>query len=87
MDFPNLCDLHTLIIHPSYERLARSLGFQKTSYDPKVSVYRMYLALDRSLALDAKHLLASARPGDTVASSTMKKVVARAELGLGPNGQ
>ncbi|MDX2097587.1 MAG: hypothetical protein SFW36_07405 [Leptolyngbyaceae cyanobacterium bins.59] len=51
-DFPNLCDLHTMIIHPSYERLASALGFQKTNYDASQSVYWMYLALDRFLALD-----------------------------------
>lgn len=27
-DFPNLCDLHTLLIHPRYEQLADLLGFQ-----------------------------------------------------------
>jgi hypothetical protein len=50
-DFPNLCDLHTLIIHPSYEAMAVDLGFQKTIQDAKLSVYWMYLALDRFLAL------------------------------------
>jgi hypothetical protein len=50
-DFPNLCDLHTLIIHPSYEEMALALGFQKTIQDAKLSVYWMYLALDRFLAL------------------------------------
>lgn len=50
-DFPNLCDLHTLIIHPSYEELAQSLGFQKLTHDSQGSVYWMYLALDRFLQL------------------------------------
>ena len=50
-DFPNLCDLHTLIIHPKYEAMALDLGFQKTIQDSKLSVYWMYLALDRFLAL------------------------------------
>jgi hypothetical protein len=50
-DFPNLCDLHTLIIHPSYEAMAVGLGFQKTIQDAKLSVYWMYMALDRFLAL------------------------------------
>lgn len=50
-DFPNLCDLHTLIIHPRYEAMALDLGFQKTIQDSKLSVYWMYLALDRFLAL------------------------------------
>jgi hypothetical protein len=50
-DFPNLCDLHRLIIHPSYEAMAVELGFKKTIQDAKLSVYWMYLALDRFLAL------------------------------------
>ena len=53
-DFPNLCDLHTLIIHPSFEAMAATLGFQKmglpTHRDPQL--YWMYQALDRYLALD-----------------------------------
>ncbi|MEO1352383.1 MAG: hypothetical protein AAFW84_26890 [Cyanobacteria bacterium J06635_15] len=36
-DFVNLCDLHTLIIHPSQEKLARSLGFQKTTVEAQAS--------------------------------------------------
>jgi hypothetical protein len=51
-DFPNLWDMYTLIIHPSYEELGRSLGFQKTSADPKLPVYWMYQSVDRFLALD-----------------------------------
>jgi hypothetical protein len=51
-EFPNLCDLHTLIIHPSYEEMALALGFQKTSRDPQLSIYWMYQSLDRFLALD-----------------------------------
>jgi hypothetical protein len=51
-DFPNLCDLYTLIIHPSYEKLADSLGFQRMSRDPQLSIYWMYQALDRFVALD-----------------------------------
>jgi hypothetical protein len=49
LDFPNLCDLHTLIIHPGYEEMAAQLGFQKTIQDAKTSVYWMYLPLDRFL--------------------------------------
>lgn len=51
-EFPNLCDMYTLIIHPSYEELGRDLGFQKTSLDSKLSVYWMYQAVDRFLSLD-----------------------------------
>jgi len=59
-DFPNLCDLHTLIIHPSYEAMAIALGFQKiglqTSRDTQI--YWMYQALDRYLALDIEDIFA-----------------------------
>lgn len=51
-DFPNLCDLYTLIIHPRYERLALALGFQKTVQEHQHSIYWMYLGLDRFLSLD-----------------------------------
>lgn len=51
-DFPDLWDMYGLIIHPSYAELARVLGFQKTSSDPKLSLYWVYQAVDRFLALD-----------------------------------
>ena len=56
-DFPNICDLYTLILHPSYERMSHAVGFQKTNSDAQLSVYWMYLALDRFLALDIKEAL------------------------------
>ncbi|PMB54249.1 hypothetical protein CEN39_00075 [Fischerella thermalis CCMEE 5201] len=51
-DFPNLCDMYTLAIHPTSENLATAVGFRKTSPDPQLSLYWMYLALDKYLALD-----------------------------------
>jgi len=53
-DFPNLCDLHTLIIHPSYEAMAQSIGFQKIGQQTSKStqLYWMYQALDRYLTLN-----------------------------------
>ncbi|MEG4800522.1 hypothetical protein QUB63_05945 [Microcoleus sp. ARI1-B5] len=56
-DFPNLCDLYTLMIHPMYEKMSLALGFQKTNSDAQLSLYWMYLALDRFLALDIKEAL------------------------------
>lgn len=56
-DFPNLCDLYTLMIHHSYEKMSYALGFQKTNSDAQLSLYWMYLALDRFLALDIKESL------------------------------
>ena len=57
-DFPNICDLHTLIIHPAYEALIQQLGFQKMGVDSTSSMYWVYLALDRFLATDIDALLA-----------------------------
>lgn len=51
-DFPNLCDLWTLIIHPYYGKLATSVGFQQVGQDKANRLYWMYQALDRFLALD-----------------------------------
>lgn len=60
-DFPNLCDLHTLIIHPSYETMAIALGFQEigqqTSRDTQLRW--MYQALDRYLNLDIAGIYAT----------------------------
>jgi hypothetical protein len=56
LDFPNLCDLHTLIIHPDYEKLAAVLGFQKTIQESPNSIYWMYLGLDRFLSLDMSEI-------------------------------
>jgi hypothetical protein len=50
-DFPNVCDLYSMIMHPTYEALAATLGFQKMRNSPS-SIYWMYLAVDRFLALD-----------------------------------
>ncbi|MEL6554993.1 MAG: hypothetical protein AAFQ63_16235 [Cyanobacteria bacterium J06621_11] len=53
-DFPNLCDLYTLIIHPSYEAMAKKMAFQEigTQTHRDTQLYWMYQALDRYLALD-----------------------------------
>lgn len=55
-DFPNLYDMYTLIIHPSYEVLATALGFQKNGSDPKTSICWMYQSVNRFLAFDMKIL-------------------------------
>lgn len=58
-DFPNLCDLYSLIIHPSYEDLVNALGFQRISQDPLLSIHWMYLSIDRFLALDIQKALSA----------------------------
>ena len=55
-DFPSICDLHTLIIHPGYEELIHQLGFQKMGADSTSSMYWVYLAIDRFLATDIDQL-------------------------------
>lgn len=51
-DFPNLCDLYMMTIHPSAQSLALALGLQKTSQDSQTSLSWMYIALDKYLMLD-----------------------------------
>lgn len=58
-DFPNLCDLYALPIHPSDEDLASVLGFQKTVQDPHSFLYWIYMALDQFLELDLEQAIAS----------------------------
>jgi hypothetical protein len=42
-DFPNLCDLYTLIIHPDYEKLASALGFvENYSGIPKLDLLDVF---------------------------------------------
>lgn len=51
-DFPNLVDLWTLIIHPTYGRLAHALGFQPFNRNTNHTIYWMYQSLDRYLEMD-----------------------------------
>ncbi|MEM7555873.1 MAG: hypothetical protein AAF378_17605 [Cyanobacteria bacterium P01_A01_bin.84] len=51
-DFPYLCDIYTLPLHPADEPLASAMGFQKISQDSQISICWMYLPLDKYLALD-----------------------------------
>lgn len=53
-DFPNLCDLWTLIIHPSYDRLATKVGFQRYNLNTGNTLYWMYQSFDRFVALEMK---------------------------------
>lgn len=55
-DFPNLCDLYTLVIHPRYEALVSALRFQKLDADRQANLYWAYLPLDRFLATEVKTL-------------------------------
>lgn len=56
-DFPNLCDLYALTLHPILEKLATALGFQKTHQDIVVGISWMYQSIDRFIALDLENAL------------------------------
>ena len=51
-DFPNLCDMYLLAIHPTDEQLASALGFHKTNQDSQLPLYWMYIPIDKYLSLD-----------------------------------
>jgi hypothetical protein len=57
-DFPGLCDLYALTIHPMYEELSRVTGFQKIDTDPHLAIHWMYQALDYYLELDVPKAVA-----------------------------
>jgi hypothetical protein len=61
-DFPNLMDMYTLVIHPSYADLAQALGFQATHADPKLPLQWMYQAVDRFVAMDVPAALKQVQP-------------------------
>lgn len=67
VDFPNLCDLYSPVIHPLYEELRVALGFQKTCED-RMPFYWAYLSLDRYLALDIEQALTSFKLAHTAKS-------------------
>ncbi|HBB32447.1 MAG TPA: hypothetical protein DDZ80_16020 [Cyanobacteria bacterium UBA8803] len=58
-DFPNLCDIYTMSIHPTYEELAMAVGFQKIGGDPKSSLYWVYTSLDQFVTLDIEQAISS----------------------------
>jgi hypothetical protein len=62
-DYPALCDMFSLIIHPSYEQLRNLMGFETTAQDPQRHYKWIYLAIDRYLAIDAVATIASLSKG------------------------
>ncbi|MCU0565867.1 MAG: hypothetical protein MUF49_04650 [Oculatellaceae cyanobacterium Prado106] len=57
-DFPNLCDIYAMPIHPSYDDLTQALGFQTTTPDPQSYLSWIYLALDHFLEMDIEGAIA-----------------------------
>lgn len=58
-DFPNLCDLYSMVIHPVHEALRHALGFQRTYQEAQRAYYWIYLALDRFLSQDMRKTVSS----------------------------
>lgn len=58
-DFPNLCDVYTLSIHPSAQNIALAMGSQKISQDPHTSLYWMYMSFDKYLSLDIEEAVSN----------------------------
>jgi hypothetical protein len=58
-DFPNLCDMYTIPLHPADQLLASALGFQKTTQDPQLPLSWMYIPLDKFLAIDFEQAVAN----------------------------
>ncbi len=58
-DFPSLCDLYLMIIHPVYsdESLAQTLGFERIGGDLMLPTYWMYKPVNQFLALDIPQVL------------------------------
>ncbi|HEY9906560.1 MAG TPA: hypothetical protein V6D18_02985 [Thermosynechococcaceae cyanobacterium] len=61
-DFPNLCDIYTLIIHPMHEQLRIAVGFQKTFQDTQRPHSWGYLALDNYVETDIRKVVNSLKP-------------------------
>jgi hypothetical protein len=62
-DYPALCDMFSLIIHPSYEQLRKIMGFETTAQDRQRAYKWVYLAIDRYLAVDPAATVAALSAG------------------------
>ncbi|MEB3210728.1 MAG: hypothetical protein VKL39_05215 [Leptolyngbyaceae bacterium] len=56
--YPNLCDVYSMAIHPRLEALASVLGFKQMKADPTSALRWIYIPLDRFLALDIDDVIA-----------------------------
>ncbi|BAS57364.1 hypothetical protein LBWT_33190 [Leptolyngbya boryana IAM M-101] len=63
-DYPESCDLYTLIVHPIYEELRRILGFERICEDSQRSFAWIHGAIDRFLETDMQRALSNLRIGD-----------------------
>jgi hypothetical protein len=58
-DFPDLCDVYTLPIHPAEDNWSVPWDFTKPSKIHSYLYYWTYTALDKYLALDIEQVLSS----------------------------
>lgn len=63
-DYPEICDLYTLIVHPIYEQLRHVLGFERICEDNQRSFAWIHGALDHFLETDMQQALSNLRIGD-----------------------
>lgn len=63
-DYPEICDIYTLIVHPIYEELRRILGFERICEDSQRSFAWIHGAVDRFLETDMQQALSNLRIGD-----------------------
>jgi hypothetical protein len=66
-DFPKICNLYALIIHPKYEPLTQALRFQKIRQDPQIPVYWVYTPIKSYLALDIEEAIGAEVPKIAIA--------------------
>ncbi|BAZ16867.1 hypothetical protein NIES4071_87450 [Calothrix sp. NIES-4071] len=57
-DYPNLCDIYTIPLHPADEQLVYTLGFQNISQDQQPLQW-IYMALDTFLKLNIPQVLSN----------------------------
>lgn len=63
-DYPEICDLYSLIVHPIYERLRQVLGFERICEDHQKSFAWIHGSVDRFLETDMKQALSNLRIGE-----------------------
>ncbi len=63
-DFPELCDVYTLIVNPMYDELCKLLGFERICEDAQRSFAWVYIALDRFLEVNMPQALSNLRISD-----------------------
>jgi hypothetical protein len=62
-DFPELCDIYSMVIHPSHERLRQVMGFEKVAQDNQRAYHWVYLPIDRYLMLQPEDVVAALHSG------------------------